>query len=53
VLATGSAGERKAAALALAACPDSRAKELLDGAPDLAAAIAQGALSWDNLSQAS
>jgi hypothetical protein len=52
VLATGDAGERKAAALALAACPDAKAKELLGQAPDLAAAVARGALSWDNLSQA-
>jgi hypothetical protein len=53
VLATGGASERKAAALALAACPDARARALLDEAPDLAAAVAQGALTWDNLGQAS
>ena len=53
VLAAGSEVERKAAALALSACPDAKAKELLGQAPDLAAAVARGALSWDNLSQAS
>ena len=53
VLATGDAGERQAAALALAACPDARAKELLAQAPELAAAVADGTLSWDNLSQGS
>jgi hypothetical protein len=49
VLASGSAAERKAAALALAACPDPRAKELLAAAPDLSTAIERGALSWDRL----
>jgi hypothetical protein len=52
VLATGDAAERNAAALALAACPAAKAKELLGQAPDLAAAVAQGVLSWDNLRQA-
>jgi hypothetical protein len=52
VLATGSAIERKAAALALAACPDPKARELLGTAPDLAAAVARGDLTWDNLHQA-
>ena len=52
VLATGGAIERKAAALALAACPDARASELLGQAPDLAAAVARGELTWDNLDQA-
>jgi hypothetical protein len=52
VLATGSAIERRAAALALAACPDAKARELLGQAPDLAAAVARGELTWDNLSQA-
>jgi hypothetical protein len=52
VLATGSAIERKAAALALAACPDAKARELLGQAPDLAEAVARGALTWDNLNQA-
>ena len=49
VLATGAATERKAAALALAACPAPRAKELLAAAPDLAAAIERNALSWSGL----
>ncbi|MDF2780572.1 MAG: hypothetical protein K0S96_376 [Geminicoccaceae bacterium] len=53
VLATGGTSERKAAALALAACADPRASALLGQAPDLAAAVAQGALTWDNLGQAS
>jgi hypothetical protein len=49
VLASGSAAERKAAALALAACPDPGAKEFLAAAPDLAAAIERGELSWARL----
>jgi hypothetical protein len=53
VLATGNATERKAAALALAACPDPRASALLGQAPDLAGAVARGTLTWDNLGQAS
>ena len=53
VLATGGAIERKAAALALAACPAPQAKELLAGAPDLAAAVERVALNWDTLGQAS
>ncbi len=52
VLATGSAIERQAAALALAACPDAKAGELLGQAPDLAEAVARGELTWDNLDQA-
>jgi hypothetical protein len=52
VLATGDATERKAAVLALSASPDARARELLGGAADLAAAVAQGDLTWDNLSRA-
>jgi hypothetical protein len=52
VLATGSALERKAAALALAACPDAKARELLGQAPELAEAVARGELTWDNLHQA-
>jgi hypothetical protein len=51
VLATGSTVERQAAALALHACPDAKAKELLAAAPDLAAAIEDGRLSWQSLSQ--
>jgi hypothetical protein len=49
VLATGDATERKAAALALAACPDPNAKALLGSAPDLFAAIERGELSWERL----
>jgi hypothetical protein len=49
VLASGSAAERKAAALALAACPDPRARELIAAAPELAAAIERGELSWARL----
>jgi hypothetical protein len=53
VLATGGTTERKAAALALAACPEAKAKELLAQAADLAAAVASGQLTWDSLAQAS
>ncbi len=53
VLATGAARERSAAALALAASPAPRAKELLQAAPDLQAALERGELSWDTLGQAS
>jgi hypothetical protein len=53
VLATGGASERKAAALALAACPDAKASALLAQAPDLAAAVARGELTWDNLGEGS
>jgi hypothetical protein len=49
VLASGSAAERQAAALALAACPDPKAKELLAAAPEVAAAIERGELSWARL----
>ncbi len=49
VLATGSAAERKAAALALAACRDPRAKELLAATPELAGAVERGDLSWNSL----
>jgi hypothetical protein len=48
-LATGDATERQAAALALAACPAPKAKALLAAAPELAAAIERGELSWDRL----
>jgi hypothetical protein len=51
VLATGSSVERGAAALALRACPDAKAKELLDSAPDLAAALARRELSWERLAE--
>jgi len=53
VLASGSAAERKAAALALSACPDPRAKELLASAPELAAAVERKELTWDSLVQTS
>jgi hypothetical protein len=49
VLASGSAAERKAAALALGACPDPKAKALLAAAPELAAGIERGELSWARL----
>jgi len=49
VLATGDATERRAAALALAACPVPRARQLLAGVPDLRAAVERGELSWDTL----
>ena len=39
-------------ALALAACPDAKAGELLGQAPDMAEAVARGELTWDNLDQA-
>ncbi len=52
VLATGDAAERQAAALALAACPAPQAKALLAAAPELAAAVERGALSWDTLGHA-
>jgi hypothetical protein len=51
VLATGDAIERQAAALALSTNTAARARELLAAAPDLAAAIAGGKLSWQSLSQ--
>ena len=51
VLATGGAIERQAAALALHACPHAKARELLAAAPDLAAAVEGGKLSWQTLSQ--
>jgi hypothetical protein len=51
VLATGDATERKAAALALAAGPDFKAKKLLGTVPDLAAAVARGELTWEHLAQ--
>jgi hypothetical protein len=49
VLASGSALERKAAALALVASPDPEARELLAAAPELAGAIERGELSWGRL----
>ena len=49
VLASGSATERKAAALALAACPGPKARELLASAPQLDTAIERGEQSWARL----
>jgi hypothetical protein len=49
VLATGTPLERKAAALALAASPDPASRERLNRLPELAQAIASGALRWDVL----
>ncbi len=43
--------ERRGAALALAACPLPEAKTLVAKAPDLAAMIEQGRLSWDSLAK--
>jgi hypothetical protein len=51
VLATGTARERQGAALALAACSKAEAWALLARAPDLAAAIADGTLTWQALDQ--
>jgi hypothetical protein len=53
VLATGSGVERNAAALALGASPDAKARELLAAAPDLATAVERGTLTWDTVGQAS
>jgi hypothetical protein len=53
VLASGSATERKAAALALAVGPEPRARELLASAPELAAAVERKELTWDSLVQTS
>jgi hypothetical protein len=49
VLATGTATEREAAALALAACPAPKAKNLLAAAPELGGALERGELGWDRL----
>jgi hypothetical protein len=49
VVATGNTTGRKAAALALAACREPKARELLAAAPELAAAIESGELSWARL----
>ena len=46
VLATGSLVERSAAALALSTCPDPAARTILATAPDLAANVANGSLTW-------
>jgi hypothetical protein len=49
VLASGSATERSAAALALHASPDPKAREVLAAAPDLASAIGRGESTWARL----
>lgn len=49
VLETGDAHERQAAALALHASPDPGARTLLNLEQEMAAAIANGKLSWDSL----
>jgi len=49
VLSSGDAIERRAGALALGASPDSRAAQVLQQAPDLAAELASGKLSWASL----
>ena len=51
VLTTGTGSEREGAALALADCPKAEAEDLLGRAPDLAAAIAAGTLTWTTLGQ--
>jgi hypothetical protein len=43
------AGERRAAALALSASPDSRAPDLLKRLPDEAHQMQSGSLSWDSI----
>ncbi len=49
VLSGGNETERKAAALALAASPSAKAREILAGAADLALLIESGDLFWDGL----
>jgi hypothetical protein len=46
VLTEGEERERRAAALALASCPDAEAREILERAPELARAVAEGSLTW-------
>jgi hypothetical protein len=48
-LASGVAAEKRAAALALASCPDPRAASILAAEPALAAAARDGSLTWENL----
>jgi hypothetical protein len=48
VLATGGPAERRAAALALSACPAPRARALLAREPELVAEIRAGAVRWDD-----
>ncbi len=47
VLGEGTPVERKAAALSLRACPAPEAREALSSDPELAAAVATGAVTWD------
>jgi len=49
VLSSGEEIERRAAALALSACPDAKAAKLLSGAPALSAEITNQRLSWATL----
>lgn len=51
VLETGAPLEREGGALALADCPRPEAKAILGQAPDLAATIKSGQLSWQTLGQ--
>ncbi len=48
LLASGSATERRCAALALAECPAQRARRLLDTVPALAAAIERDEMNWSS-----
>jgi hypothetical protein len=48
-LASGAPAEKRAAALALASCPDPRAALILEAEPALAAAARDGSLTWENL----
>jgi len=52
VLSRGGPGEREAAALALAASPDPAAAEALALAPQLAARVRRGELTWERLTPA-
>lgn len=49
VLSSGAERERRAAALALSACPDPNAAKLLSGVPALTREIASKTLSWASL----
>ncbi len=49
VLGQGAPPERRAAALALASCPDPRAATILAAQPALASAARDGSLTWENL----
>lgn len=49
VLSQGTPEERRAAALALASCPDPRAATILAEQPALASAARDGSLTWENL----